>query len=56
MTEAGQTILPNARSSFNYSHFSVEGMQAFAFEDLFQGGDHDHDDGLFSVTGLTPVG
>ena len=56
VTEDGRTILPNARSSFNYSHFSVEGMKAFAFEDLFQGGDHDHDDGLFSVTGLTPVG
>ena len=55
VTEAGQNILPNARSSLNYNHFSLESSRSFAFEDLIQGGDHDHNDGLFTVTGLTAL-
>ena len=55
VTEVGQKIVPNSRSTLSYSHFSVVGDRGFAFEDLTLGGDHDHNDGYLFVDGLTPL-
>ena len=55
LTDAGEQLLPNARSTGNVSLFSLVGSDAFAFDDQLSSGDQHNNDGLFRVTGLTPV-
>jgi hypothetical protein len=55
VTQVGQIIVPNSRSTLGYSHFSVVGDRGFAFEDLTHGGDHDHNDGFIFVNELSPI-
>ena len=54
-TDAGEQLLPNARSTGNISLFSLVESDAFAFDDQLSSGDQHNNDGLFRVTGLTPV-
>jgi hypothetical protein len=55
VTQVGQIIVPNSRSTLGYSHFSVVGDRGFAFEDLTHGGDYDHNDGFIFVNELSPI-
>ena len=55
ITEPGQILIPNSRSTDGYTHFKLEGDRGFVFEDLKKLGDHDYNDGMFTVTELTPL-
>ena len=54
-TESGSLLLPNARSTGGHTLFSLIGTDAFGFDDQPTLSLDDGDEGIFKVTGLTPV-
>ena len=56
ITEPGQILIPNSRHTLGSTHFKLEGDRGFVFEDRKHLGDHDYNDGMFTVTELTPLG
>ena len=56
ITEPGQILIPNSRQTLGSTHFKLEGDRGFVFEDRKHLGDHDYNDGMFTVTELSPLG